>query len=109
MKRIKICDCFKNEPFRTFFICFHSFHTILQNKTADSSRIRTQIVRAEGEHADHLTTTTVGDLQLLSCLAQLVKDEICEINLIHLKLPIFYPNKEQLQKLKVMQSSPNCK
>ena len=89
MKRIKICDCFKNEPFRTFFICFHSFHTILQNKTADSSRIRTQIVRAESEHADHLTTTTVGELQLLSCLAQLVKDEICEINLIRLKLPNF--------------------
>ena len=37
---------------------FRSFQTTLQNKNCTLSGIRTRIVRVEGEHADHLTTTT---------------------------------------------------
>ena len=40
---------------RVYFLSFQS--QILQ-KTVGISEIRTQIVRVEGEHADHLTTTT---------------------------------------------------
>ena len=42
-------------PFLFVFVLFkHKFY----RKTACFSRIRTRIVRVEGEHADHLTTTT---------------------------------------------------
>ena len=32
-------------------------------KTVDFSRIRTQVIGVEGNHADHLTTTTALDMQ----------------------------------------------
>ena len=40
-----------------FFIPFRYFQTISQNKTYGLRVIRTRIVRVEGKHADHLTTT----------------------------------------------------
>ena len=41
--------------------CLFSFfsNTSLTEKTVGFNRIRTQIVRVEDEHTDHLTTTTV--------------------------------------------------
>ena len=43
---------------RPLFVYFKYFKTqILQKKTEGFSRIRTRIVRVEGDHADHLTTT----------------------------------------------------
>ena len=41
------------------FDYFCSFQTIYRIKTVDLSGIRTQIIRVEGKHADHLNTTTV--------------------------------------------------
>ena len=42
-----------------FFTYFRSFQTIIwQNKTVELSRIQTRIIGVEGEHADHLPTTT---------------------------------------------------
>ena len=49
------------------FVYFRSFQTIYRIKTVDFSGIRTQIVGVEGEHADHLTTTTAHPAQMLSC------------------------------------------
>ena len=44
---------------RPLFVYFKYYKTqILQKKTEGFSRIRTRIVRVEGDHADHLTTTT---------------------------------------------------
>ena len=44
---------------RPIFVYFHSFQAqILQKKTIGFSGIQTQIVGVEGEHSDHLTTTT---------------------------------------------------
>ena len=43
---------------RPLFVYFRSFQIQFYRKIVDSSRIRTQIVGVEGEHADHLTTTT---------------------------------------------------
>ena len=40
-----------------YFRSFHTFHILLK-KTVSVSGIRTGIVGKEGEHADHLTTTT---------------------------------------------------
>ena len=42
-----------------FFVFFCSFlNTNFTGKTVDVSGIRTRIVGVEGEHTDHLTTTT---------------------------------------------------
>ena len=43
--------------------CLFSFfsNTNITEKTVGISRIRTQIARVEGEHADHLTTATAKD------------------------------------------------
>ena len=41
-----------------FFVYFCSFKQQFYRKIVNFSGIRTLIVRAEGEHADHLTTTT---------------------------------------------------
>ena len=41
-----------------FWFIFRFFQTHITEKTVGFSRIRTRIVRLEGEHADHLTTTT---------------------------------------------------
>ena len=42
-----------------FLVYFRSFLTqILQKETVGVCGIRTRIVRVEGKHADHLTTTT---------------------------------------------------
>ena len=41
-----------------FFVYFYPFQTISMNKNCRLSGIRTRIVLVEGEHADHLTTTT---------------------------------------------------
>ena len=43
---------------RPLFVYFRSFQTIYRIKTVDFSGIRTRIVGVEGEHADHLNTTT---------------------------------------------------
>ena len=43
---------------RPLFVYFCSFQTHIYRKTVDVSKIRSQIVVVEGEHADHLTTTT---------------------------------------------------
>ena len=48
------------------FVYFRSFQTIFKIKTVDFSRIRTQIDEVEGEHADHLTTTTVNVTSLVN-------------------------------------------
>ena len=48
------------------FVYFRSFQTIYKIKTVDFSRIRTQINEVEGEHADHLTTTTVNVTSLVN-------------------------------------------
>ena len=53
---MSILRSLKNGPTRPLFVYFNYFHTqFLQNFF---SRIRTRIVGVEGEHADHLTTTT---------------------------------------------------
>ena len=58
---------FKMGQPRSLFVYFRSFQTqILQKKTVGVSRIRTRIVRVEGEHADHLTTTTTHFLLCFS-------------------------------------------
>ena len=58
---------FKMGQPRSLFVYFRSFQTqILQKKTVGVSRIRTWIVRVEGEHADHLTTTTTHFLLCFS-------------------------------------------
>ena len=49
---------------RPLFVYFRSFQTQYYRKTIGFSRIRTRIVGVEGEHADHLTTTT-APLKLL--------------------------------------------
>ena len=46
----------KNGPTPASFLFFQTKN--LQKKTVGISRIRTRIVRVEGKHADHLTTTT---------------------------------------------------
>ena len=43
---------------RPLFAYFQSCQTIYQTKTVDFSGIRTQVIGAEGDYADHLTTTT---------------------------------------------------
>ena len=54
---------------RPLFVYFRSFQTqILQEKTVSVSRIRTWIVGVDGEHADHLTTTTAILLTTYSVL-----------------------------------------
>ena len=54
---------------RPRFVYFRSFQTqILQEKTVSVSRIRTWIVGVDGEHADHLTTTTAILLTTYSVL-----------------------------------------
>ena len=52
-------DFLTNGPPRPLFVYFSSFRTqILQKNNVGVSGIRTRIVRVEGEHPDHLTTTT---------------------------------------------------
>ena len=41
-----------------FFVFFRSFQYQFYRKIVDLSRIRIWIVGVEGEHADHLTTTS---------------------------------------------------
>ena len=43
---------------RPLFVYFRSFQQQFYRKIVDHSGIRTRIVGVEGEHADHLTTTT---------------------------------------------------
>ena len=49
---------------RALFVYFRYFQTIFKIKTVDFSRIRTRIVEVEGEHGDHLTTTTAQSKQV---------------------------------------------
>ena len=52
---------------RPLFVYFKYYKTqILQKKTEGFSRIRTRIVRVEGDHADHLTTTAAQGGSILS-------------------------------------------
>ena len=46
---------FLNGPPCLFFVVLEQYHRI---RTVNISRIRTWTVRVEGEHSDHLTTTT---------------------------------------------------
>ena len=48
------------------FVYFCSFQTSNRLKIVDFSRIWTRIVRREGEHADHLTTTTAHSEMFVS-------------------------------------------
>ena len=51
---------------RPLFVYFRFIQTqILQKKTVGVSKIRTRIVGVEGEHADHLTTTTAPICEFL--------------------------------------------
>ena len=52
-----------------FFVYFRSFQTINRIKTVNFSGIRTRIVRIEGEHADHLTTTTPPAMEIFRLLS----------------------------------------
>ena len=49
-----------------FLVYFSYFQTTYRSKTVDSSRIRTNIIRVEGKHADQLTTTATQDHKLLA-------------------------------------------
>ena len=61
-----------------FVVYFRSFQTQYYRKTVGFSGIRTQIVGVEGEHTDHLTTTT-AQKQLVthgqSCKAFMVRND----------------------------------
>ena len=57
-----------------FFIYFRSFQTQIYRKTVGFNGIRTRIVRWEGEHADHLTTTTAHQDRYLSYEQQPIKN-----------------------------------
>ena len=51
---------------RPLFCLFSFFSNNLQDKTLDFSVIRTWVVRVEGEHYDHLTTTISQLLNIFS-------------------------------------------
>ena len=51
------------------FLFFRSFQIQFYRKIVDFSGIRTQIVGIEGEHADHLTTTTAHGLNVMTSLS----------------------------------------
>ena len=51
---------------RPLFCLFSFFSNNLQDKTLDFSVIRTWVVRVEGEHYDHLTTTISQLLYIFS-------------------------------------------
>ena len=55
---------FLNGPFLASFCLFSSFCTVQLLKNLGASRIQTRIVGAEGENADHYTTTTARVLLL---------------------------------------------
>ena len=57
---------FLNGPTQTFFYFLLFKHKFLQKKTVGFSGIRTRIVRVEGEHSDHLTTTTAHAQTIIS-------------------------------------------
>lgn len=46
----------------SIFVLFSNYYT---TKIVDLSRMRTQIVRVEGKHGDHLVTTTATGKQVL--------------------------------------------
>ena len=48
-----------------FFVYFRSFQSQILQKNVGVSGNRTRIVGAEGEHADHLTTTTAKSVHML--------------------------------------------
>ena len=48
----------KNGPTRPLFCLFSFFSITILQKNCRPQQIRTRIVGVEGEHADHLTTTT---------------------------------------------------
>ena len=56
--------CFFSEmgQSRPIFVYFRSFQIQFYRNNLDLSGIRTQIVRVEGEHTDHLTTTMARNL-----------------------------------------------
>ena len=53
------------------FVFFRSFKFNFTEKFLDYSGIRTQIVGVEGDHADHLTTTTALNYNNFNCLPNL--------------------------------------
>ena len=64
---------------RPLFVYFKYFKTqILQKKTEGFSRIRTRIVRVEGDHADHLTTTT-AQLNILQIINSLIRKQSLQL------------------------------
>ena len=50
---------------RPLFVYFRSFQEQFYRKIVDLSGIWTRIVGVEGEHADHLTTTTAQNVHCL--------------------------------------------
>ena len=56
--KLKLGLLLKNGQSRPLFVYFQ---TINRLKTVDFSGIRTRIVRVEGVHVDHLTTTLVNE------------------------------------------------
>ena len=52
---------------RPLFVYFRSFQQQFYRKIVDHSGIRTRIVGVEGEHADHLTTTTALPNYIFVC------------------------------------------
>ena len=55
---------FENGPTRPLYVQFRSFQIQFYRKFVDFSRIRTQIVRIEGKHANHSTTTTTARIDI---------------------------------------------
>ena len=49
------------QPWRPFCLFSVFLKTNFTEQAIGVSRIQTRIIGAEGEHADHLTTTTVSD------------------------------------------------
>ena len=75
-----------------FLVYFCSFQT--QNfteKTVGVCGIRTRIVRVEGEHADHLTTTVIK----LNILVAVVAVSVTRSNIFLVFLPLCVPPAEQ--------------
>ena len=94
---------------------FCSYLSILQKKTADSCGIRTLIVVLEGEHVDHLTTTTTAlrykivSLQNYSCSKSCCSlgTRYCAICFIKKGFVILIPGWRQVARTRWRQKLPN--
>ena len=64
--KLALASLFFNGPTTALFVYFRSFQTQIYRKTVGISGIQTRIVGVEGEHADHLTTTTAHIIIILT-------------------------------------------